>query len=149
MNASADRAPRELADSPIWTGFHSSNVVVAFGTPLFFRSSAGFERNFGANLPEDLGIADKLLSHWPAYPLWNLWAPFDDVGAAVNLDRFLRGLNSTASIVSARQISFGGLAGKRTIVIGQPRGAPLLLDLLAEQNFRPPAHETGRISPDS
>jgi len=143
IGASADRAPRELAESPIWAGFRSSNVVVAIGTPLFFRSADGFERNYGANLPDDLRVADQLLLHRPAYPLWNLWAPFEDVGAAVNLDRFLRGLNSTATVVSARQISFGGLAGKRTIVMGQPRGAPLLLDLLADQNFRPPLHTTG------
>jgi len=138
----SDKAPRELAESPIWSGFRSSNVVVAIGTPLFFRSADGFERNFGANLPDDLQAADKLLLHRPAYPVWNLWAPYEDVSAAVNLDRFLRSLNSTATVVSARQISFGGLAGKRTIVMGQPRGAPLLLDLLAEQNFRPPAHTT-------
>jgi hypothetical protein len=138
-----DKAPRELAESPIWSGFRSSNVVVAIGTPLFFRSSDGFERNFGANLPDDLGAADKLLLHRPAYPVWNLWAPYEDVSAVLNLDRFLRGLNSTATVVSARQLSFGGLAGKRTIVMGQPRGAPLLLDLLAEQNFRPPTHVTG------
>ena len=135
--ASANRVPRELAQSPIWAGFSSTNVVVAIGTPLFFRSSDGFERSFGANFPEDLDVADSLLLHRPAYPVWNLWAPFDDVAAAVNLDRFLRSLNSTATVVSARQLSFGGLAGKRTIVIGQPRFAPLLLDLLAEQNFRP------------
>ena len=138
------KASRELAESPIWTGFRSSNVVVAVGTPLFFRSKAGFERNYHANVPEDLQVADKLLLNWPAYPLWNLWAPFDDVGAAVNLDRFLRSLNSTATVVSARQISYGGLAGKRTIVMGQPRGAPLLTDLLAEQNFRPTPHTTGQ-----
>ena len=144
MGASADRPPRQLAESPIWSGFRSTNVVVAIGTPLFFRSADGFERNFGENLPDDLGVADQLLLHRPAYPLWNLWAPFEDVGAAVNLDRFLRGLNSTVAVVSARQISSGGLAGKRTIVMGQPRFAPLLLDLLAEQNFRPPPHATGK-----
>ena len=144
MVAFANRAPRELAGSPIWAGFRSSNVVVAIGTPLFFRSADGFERNFGANLPEDLGVADQLLLHRPAYPLWNLWAPFEDVGAGVNLDRFLSSLNSTAAVVSARQISSGGLAGKRTIVVGQPRYAPLLLDLLAEQNFRPRPHAPGK-----
>jgi len=132
---SSDRLTRELAKSPIWTGFRSSNVVVAIGTPLFFRSKDGFERNYHANLPEDLQVAEKLMSHWPAYPVWNLWAPLDDIGAAINLDRFLRGLNSNVTVVSARQISFGGLAGKRTIVMGQPRTAPLLSDLLAEQNF--------------
>jgi hypothetical protein len=139
----ADKAPRELAESPIWTGFRSTNVVVAVGTPLFFRYQEGFERNYRANLPDDLLVAEKLLAHWPAYPLWNLWAPFDDIGAAVNLDRFLRSLNSTATVVSARQISYGGLAGKRTIVMGQPRGAPLLIDLLAGQNFRPGPHSGG------
>ena len=64
--------------------------------------------------------------------------------AAVNLDRFLRGLNSTVTVASARQISFGELAGKRTIVIGQPRFAPLLVDLLAGQNFRPPPYTPGK-----
>src|SRR5579864_9269807 len=136
-------APRAIAESPIWAGFRSSNVVVAIGTPLFFRSVDGFERNFSVNLPDDLGAADRLLLHRPAYPLWNLWAPFEDVGAVVNLDRFLRGLNSTTTVVSARQISFGGLSGKRTIVMGQPRGAPLLLDLLADQNFRARPHVPG------
>jgi len=143
MLGSSGRVPRELAESPIWTGFRSSNVVVAVGTPLFFRWQEGFERNYRANFSEDLQVADKLLGHWPAYPLWNMWAPFDDVGAAVNLDRFLRSLNSTATVIPARQLSFGGLAGKRTIVMGQPRGAPLLLDLLAEQNFRTRQHVIG------
>jgi len=143
VGGAPDRAPREVASSPIWAGFRSTNVVVAIGTPLFFRSVDGFERNFSVNLPDDLGAADRLLLHKPAYPLWNLWAPFEDIGAVVNLDRFLRGLNSTATVVSARQISFGGLSGKRTIVMGQPRGAPLLLDLLADQNFRPRQHTPG------
>ena len=144
IGGSADRAPRELAESPIWAGFGSGSVVVAIGTPLFFRSSDGFERNFGLNLPDDLGAADAVLSHQPAVPLWNLWAPFEDVSGAVYLDRFLRSLGSTATFVSARQMSFGGLNGKRTIVIGQPRFAPLLFDLLAEQNFRPPPHFPGK-----
>jgi hypothetical protein len=144
LAASASRAPRELAESPLWAGFRSSNVVVAIGTPLFFRSSDGFERHFGANFSDDLGAADQLILHQPSYPIWNLWAPFDDIGAAVNLDRFLRSLNSTVTVVPARQISSGGLAGKRTIVMGQPRVAPLLVDLLADQNFRPAPHVTGK-----
>ena len=144
VSASTDRAPRALAESPIWTGFRSSNVVVAIGTPLFFRSKDGFERSFRANFPDDLGVADELLLHKPAYPVWNLWAPFEDIGAVVNLERFLRTLNSTATVVSARQLSFGGLAGKRTIVMGQPRGAPLVVELLGDQNFRLPPHITGR-----
>jgi hypothetical protein len=143
VGAFAERAPRELAESPIWTGFRSRNVVLAIGTPLFFRSAEGFERNFKANLADDLRMADQLLLHRPAYPTWNLWTAFEDVGAAVNLDRFLKSLNSTVTVVSARQISFGGLAGKHTIVMGQPRFAPLLVDLLADQNFRPPPHATG------
>jgi hypothetical protein len=143
-NTFPDRASRELAESPIWAGFRSSNVVVAVGTPLFFRSTDGLERNFSANFPEDLTLADQFLTHRPAYPQWNEWAPFEDVAAGVNLDRFLRGLNSTVTVVSARQVSFGGLAGKRTIVVGQPRFAPLLVDLLAGQNFRPPPYTPGQ-----
>jgi hypothetical protein len=118
-------------------------VTVAVGTPLFFRSRQGFERNYAANLPEDLQVADSLPLHHPAFPVWDLWAPFEDVSAAVNLDRFLRSLKSTATVVSARRISAGELAGRRTIVMGQPRTAPLLIDLLAGQNFRPPVHVTG------
>ena len=142
-NTLPDRASRELAASPLWSGFRSSNVVVAVGTPLFFRSTDGLERNFSANFPEDLTLADQLLAHRPAYPQWNDWAPFEDVAAVVNLDRFLRALNSTVTVASARQISFGGLTGKRTIVIGQPRFAPVLVDLLAGQNFRPPPYTPG------
>lgn len=143
LAASANQAPPAITGSPIWSGFRSSNVVVAIGTPLFFRSVDGFERNFGANLPDDLQASDQLLLHKPAYPVWNLWAPYEDIGAAVGLDRFLRSLNSTVTVVSARQISSGALAGKRTIVMGQPRAAPLLLELLAGENFRPPPHTTG------
>jgi hypothetical protein len=143
-NTFHDRAPRELAESPIWAGFRSSNVVVAVGTPLFFRSTDGLERSFSANFPEDLTLADEFLAHLPAYPQWNDWASFEDVAGAVNLDRFLRGLNSTVTVAPARQISFGGLAGKRTIVLGQPRFAPLLVDLLAGQNFRPPLYTPGQ-----
>ncbi|MCU1236290.1 MAG: hypothetical protein JWP63_4257 [Candidatus Solibacter sp.] len=136
-------APIELISSPVWTGFRSTNVVVAVGTPLFFRSKQGFERNYHANVPEDLEIADKLPLHHPAFPVWNLWAPFDDIGAAVNLDRFLRSLHSTATFVSARSLSAGGLSGRRVIIMGQPRTAPLLIDLFADLNFRPPVHVTG------
>jgi hypothetical protein len=144
LGASANSAPREIVESPIWSGFRSANVAVALGAPLFFRSAEGYERNFAVNLPEDLQVADQMLFRKPAYPLWNFWAPFDNVAATVNLDRFLRSLNSTATVISARQLSIAGLAGRRTIVIGQPRCAPLLIDLLSDQNFRPPSHVTGK-----
>ncbi|MEO8371081.1 MAG: hypothetical protein ABI806_17995, partial [Candidatus Solibacter sp.] len=136
--------PRVLTESPLWSGFRSSNVVIAVGTPLFFRSKDGFERNYGVNFSEDLDTSDRLLTHQPAFPIWNLLAPLEDVHAAVNLDRFLRSLKSTVTISPARQISYGALAGKRTIVMGQPRTAPLLIDLLADQDFRPPDHTSGR-----
>lgn len=139
-----DRAPREILENQLWSGFRSSNVVLAVGTPLFFRSTEGFERNFHENLSDDLENAEQYLSQKPAYPVWNLWAPFDDVAGAVVLDRFLRTLNSTVTIASARQISIGNLEGKRTIIMGQPRQAPLLADLLADQNFRPPKHVPGK-----
>jgi hypothetical protein len=106
-STSSDRPSRDLVESPIWAGFRSSNVVLAVGTPLFSRSTEGLERNFSANFPEDLALADRLLVHRPAYPLWNEWAPFEDVAAAVNLDRFLGELNSTVTVTPARQISFG------------------------------------------
>src|SRR5260370_5935731 len=99
------KAPRELAESPIWAGFRSSNVAVAIGAPLCFRSAAGFERDFGVNHPDDLQAAAKLLLHRPAYPVWNLLAPYEDVSAGVHLDRFLRSLNSPATVVSARPVS--------------------------------------------
>ncbi len=142
---SANAGRREVAESPLWNGFRNRNVAVALGTPLFFRSGDGFERDFRMNLPDDLSVADRLLLRGPASPKWTFWAPFDDVGAAVRLDRFLRDMNSTATVVSARQLSVGGLAGQRTIVLGQPRTAPLLIDLLGDQNFRAPLHATGEI----
>ena len=138
-----NRAPREIAESPIWSGFRSTSVTVAIGTPLFFRSGEGFERIYRANVPDDLRVADEYLLHKPAFPLWSRWTTYDDLASAVALDRFLQTLNSTATFVPARQLSFGSLSGKRTLIIGQPRGAPLLIDLLADQNFRPPVHATG------
>ena len=143
FGTSANSGSREVAESPLWSSFRSSNVVVALGSPLFFRSGDGFERDFRINLPEDLKVADQLLMRRPADPQWYFWAPFGDVAAAVNLDRFLRSVNSTLTVISARQISIEGLAGRRTIVVGQPRCAPLLIDLLADQNFRLPLHATG------
>jgi hypothetical protein len=95
-------------------------------------------------MSEDLDNTDRLLTHQPAFPVWNLLAPLEDVNAAVSLDRFLRSLKSTATVSPARQISFGALSGKRTIVMGQPRTAPLLIDLLAEQDFSPPTHTSGQ-----
>jgi hypothetical protein len=35
------------------------------------------------------------------------------------------------------------VAGKKTIIIGQPRFARVLVDLLADQNFRPPPYNPG------
>jgi hypothetical protein len=142
-SASSAAASREAAQSPLWTGFRHRNVVVALGSPLFFRSGDGFERDFRMNLPSDLSAADRLLLRRPATPQWNYWAPFDDVGGAVKLDRFLRDINSTATFVSARLLSIGALAGQRTIVVGQPRTVPLLVELLRDQNFRPPDHANG------
>jgi hypothetical protein len=142
-DAPVSAGSREVAESPLWSGFQHRNTVVALGSPLFFRSGDGFERDFRMNLPEDLSDGDQFLSRRPASPQWNYWAPFDDVGAAIKLDRFLRDMGSTATVVSARLLSIGGLAGQRTIVVGQPRTAPLLIDLLHDQNFRPPVHTTG------
>jgi hypothetical protein len=141
--ASSGTASREAAESPLWSGFRHRNVVVALGSPLFFRSGDGFERDFRMNLPSDLSAADRFLSRRPATPQWNYWAPFDDVGATVKLDRFLRDVGSTATLVSARLLSIGALAGQRTIVLGQPRTVPLLAELLRDQNFRPPVHVNG------
>ena len=70
------------------------------GVSAFGEDEQG--RIYHANYSEDLQVAEQLLGHWPAYPLWNMWAPFDDIGAAVNLDRFLRSINSIATVIPAR-----------------------------------------------
>ncbi len=132
------------ARHPLWRGFASTAVDVCYGSALFFKYSFGYERNWGLNRPEDVHKAMGLLKNWPAIPVWDKWAPFDDVAAAVTLDRFLRGLHSAASVFSARQQSVGNLAGRRTIILGHPRFAPLLQEVLSDLDFRGPDPNDGK-----
>jgi hypothetical protein len=132
------------AHHPLWQGFASSSVDVRFGSALFFKYSSGYERNWALNRPEDVHKAMGLLKNWPAIPVWDKWASFDDLAAAVTLDRFLRELHSTASFLSAREQSIGNLTGRRTIILGHPRFAPLLQELLADLDFRGPDPNAGK-----
>src|SRR5260370_17568044 len=111
----ANQLPREVTESPFWTGFQSKNVVVAVGTPLFFRSKEGFERSFGINLPDDLGLAQEHLQRWPAFHHCFLFTPLEDEGAAINLDRYLYRLNSTFSLLAAHPLHITIIAAPHTI----------------------------------
>jgi hypothetical protein len=132
------RAPSSLASHPIWRGFTNTQVDVLIGTPLFFINEHGFERLFDHNLPEDVPDARKRLSIWPALPRWDIWTSYENVGAAVSLSRALSELGDTLAFIPARDESVGTLSGRKTIVLGAPRFAPLLLDVLADENFTVP-----------
>jgi hypothetical protein len=138
------RAEPAAARSPLWQGFASAPVDVRFGSALFFKYSFGYERNWALNRPEDVHKAMGLLKNWPAIPVWDKWAAFDDMSAAVTLDRFLREMHSTASVLSARQQSIGNLAGRHTIILGHPRFAPLLQEVLSDLDFRGPDAKDGK-----
>ncbi len=141
LSTGSNGVPDRVANHPIWREFRSSDVQVITGTALFFRRENGYERNFSLNLPEDLPAAPKILSRWPAFPVWDVWTPFEDVTTAVVLDRFLQRIGSTATYSMARRTSVGGLSNRKTIILGSPRMAPLLADLLANETFRAPVHE--------
>ncbi len=132
-----------LAAHPLWQGFQSAQVDVLVGTPLFFVNDRGYERLFDQNLPSDLPQARKKLAVWPALPRWDIWTSYDNVGAAVALSQALGEVHSTATFIPAREESSGSLTGRKTIVIGAPRYAPLLMDVLADENFTVPPQVPG------
>lgn len=136
--------PSPLASEPLWAGFAGSSVDVLLGTPLFFLNEKGFQRVFTMNMPEDLPLADRELSLRPAYPYWDLWAPYENIPGAVALSRGLDEIGSKATFLGARDRSVSTLQGRKTIIIGHPRFAPLLVDLLADADFRPPQHAKGK-----
>jgi hypothetical protein len=133
-----DMAQPALLRSPLWSGFRNANVDVLEGSALFFKNLKGYERNWSLNYAADIPGAKAALGNWPALPAWDKWAAFDDVSTAVGLDRFLRQLNANATFQSARGKSVGNLGKRHTIVFGHPRFAPLLAELLADQDFRAP-----------
>lgn len=130
--------PAVVANHPLWSGFGGARVQVAIATPLFFRSGQGFERDFRLNYPGDLRGAEALLRRWPAMPVWDRWVSYSDLATAVRFEEFLESLHCQATFVPARDLSASGLARGRTIFVGHPRGAPVLSDFLADQNYRAP-----------
>jgi hypothetical protein len=127
-----------IASHPMWAPFRASTVTLAISTPLFFFSENGFERDFRLNYPQDLADAPQRLLRQPASPEWDRWAPFDDVISAARLQESLAGLGSHTTVRSAREVSLSDISGRKTIVLGHPRGAPFLLDAMSDLNFRPP-----------
>ncbi len=133
-----------VAGHPIWERFRGTRVDVAISTPLFFRNSDGFERHYGLNLPSDLDFSRTLLRSWPAVAQWDYWTAYDDATAAAQLMRFLTLVGATPVLSPARSLSAGDLGARNLIIIGHPRGAPPLQDLLAGLDMRPPEHVAGR-----
>jgi hypothetical protein len=130
--------PAAVAQHLLWSGFRGGSVTLAMSTPLFFFSDTGYERSFRLNYAEDLPEAPGRLVHQPAFPVWDRWVPFDDARAAVFLQNQLKAMGSNVSLRSARNVSVAELRGRRTIVLGHPRGAPFLADAMRGLNFQPP-----------
>jgi hypothetical protein len=145
FRAQHDALPASIANHPLWSGFRSAEVDVLEGSPLFFKTSRGYERDLRLNFGEDVSHAKDVLTNWPAVPTWDKWAPLGDIGAVIGIDRFLRQFNSTAKVVPARERSIGSLAGRRTIILGHPRFAPLLAEVLASLDFRAPQADETRL----
>jgi hypothetical protein len=122
----------------LWSGFRATEVQVLEGSPLFFKTNRGYERNWRLNFPQDAANARNKLANWPAIPAWDKWVPFDDLKGALILDRFLGQLNSSVNLVPARERSAGSLTGHHTIILGHPRFAPVVAELLAGLNFHAP-----------
>lgn len=132
------RVPAAVALHPIWAPFRSGPVTVALSTPLFFRSAKGHERNFRLNYPADLRDAEKVLREVPAAPEWGRWVSFGDVAAVWQLGRHLSSMGSTPSFRNVLDLSAVDLADKNTVVVGHPRGAPILLEVMKGLNFQAP-----------
>lgn len=130
--------PETVALHPIWAPLRSSTVTVSLSTPLFFRSAKGHERNFRLNFPADLHDAEKVLREVPAAPEWGRWVSFGDVAAVWQLGRHLSAMNSTPSFRNAVDLSISDIQGKKTIVVGHPRGAPILLEAMKGLSFQAP-----------
>lgn len=137
-NVRSDRIPAALASHPIWAPFQASPVTLAISTPLFFFSEAGFERDFRLNYAEDLAEAPHRLLRQPASPEWDRFASFSDLVSVSRLQEYLTAMGSRITVRSAREVSLSDTRGKKTIVLGHPRGAPFLFDAMADLNFRPP-----------
>ena len=124
-----------VANHPIWRGFSSSQVEILVGTPLFFRTATGFERSFSVNTPLDLPEAQRLLKSWPAHPYWDLWMPYHSLPAVLQAKHALEDFGSTVALAPARDRSLSTLSTRRTIILGPPRFAPVIEDLIAHENF--------------
>ena len=133
-----ERIPAAIASHPIWAPFRDSRVTVVLSTPLFFISENGLERDFRLNYAEDLAVAPKTLLRRPASPEWDQWASFSDVLSVARIEESLSALGAHTSVRSAREGSLADLRGSKTIVLGHPRGAPFLLDVMRDLDFRPP-----------
>lgn len=130
--------PAVIAAYPIWAPFCASTVSVVISTPLFFSSDTGIERDYRLNFPADLTDAPKELLRSPASPQWDRWAAFDDVHTISFLQEHLAALGSHVEIRSARQVSASEISGRKTIVVGHPRGAPFLYEVMSSLNFQMP-----------
>ena len=145
-----DRVPAALASHPIWAPFRANPVTLAISTPLFFFSETGFERDFRLNYAEDLAEAPHRLLRQPASPEWDRFASFGDVVSVSRLQEYLGAMGSPTTVRSAREISLSDARGKKTIVLGHPRGAPFLSGAMTDLDFQPPSRsvplQTGFIN---
>jgi hypothetical protein len=124
---------------PFWAKFlEDKSASIAVSAPLFFRTDRGYVRDFRLNLPDDLGFIDQYLGKGRALPVWDSWVGMGDLLSAVDLVAFAASQGRDWRITNARRITQSDLKGKKIILIGHPRGAPILFELLAGRNFHVP-----------
>lgn len=134
----APRAEAPAARHPFWAPWTRSagEPVVAIATPLFFRTQDGYTRDFRLNLPEDLPHTDRILGTPGVWPVWDTWVGMSDLLSASHIEEFLQSGGKRPRIVVARRLTQEDMRTRPLIVLGHPRGAPILLELLAGRDFQ-------------
>lgn len=126
---------QSLVSHPLWVSFAGHPVKVAVSTPLFFRNERGYFRDYRFNLPADIGLAEQESGGNPGTPSWDSWSSVSDLHASIALDRLLTQMRTDAVFQSARTLSSEQLLSDNVIILGHPRGAPVLIEALAPLRF--------------
>ena len=128
-----------IGPSDFWKSLlgEEKDPVLAISTPLFFKTKEGYIRDFRLNFFEDLPSETMPVPSSLAWPVWATWISYSDAESAVILTRFLYSLGRSASLTNGRQIQLADLERRPAILLGHPRGMPVLADYFKSFNFYP------------
>jgi hypothetical protein len=126
-----------LLATPFWSGFaqHGRTTAIAVSTPLFFRSTEGYARDYRLNFPADLEFQEKLLPSGYTWPIWNMWVSLSDLKSTERLARLFRTGGADVAVLGAREITSEQIRRHPAVFLGHPRGSQLLLETLSAMPF--------------